>query len=165
MAWHPFKTSMGCLEQNTGDIHTYVELTLVLYQVFWQFSQQSLRWRNFEGLCCKIAWVNFMSIVRFSKKNPSNTWFYGVFLESPKAFSESFRGTGETFVFKLRPDGFKRFPWTGENNYFYRLTQESLIVGSGDGNFAIWIDSDFYKGRSAPCSTFDNEQVWPIAQF
>jgi len=91
---------------------------------------------------------------------------FGAFLsESPKAFSESFRGTGETFVFKLRPSGFKRFPWTGENNYFYRLTQESLIVGSGDGNFAIWIDSDFYKGRSAPCSTFDNEQLSPQQDF
>ena len=82
-----------------------------------------------------------------------------VFAEPPKTFSESFRGTGETFVFKLRPGGFQRYPWTGENNYFFRLTQESLIVGSGNGNFAIWIDSDFYKGRTMPCSTFDNEQL------
>jgi len=91
---------------------------------------------------------------------------FGAFLsETPNTFSESFRGTGETFVFKLRPSGFVKYPWTGENNYFFRLTQESLIVGSGDGTFAIWIDSDLYKGRTRPCSTFDNEQLGSQQDF
>jgi len=84
---------------------------------------------------------------------------FGAFLSSaPRTFSESFQGTGETFVFTLRPH-FKKFAWTGENNYFFRLTNESLIVGSGDGNFSIWIDAEFYKGRSQPCSTFDSDPL------
>ena len=81
---------------------------------------------------------------------------FGAFLsETPSTFSEHFQGTGETFVFTLRPE-FKKFAWTGENNYFFRVTNESLIVGSGNGNFALWVDADFYKGRSQSCSTFDS---------
>lgn len=97
-------------------------------------------------------------------KDPQST--FGAYLsETPKIFSESFRGTGETFVFKLRPGGFVKYPWTGENNYFFRLTQESLIVGSGDGHSALWIDSELCKGRSMPCSTFDNNQLTDQQDF
>ena len=85
---------------------------------------------------------------------------FGAFLSNaPTSFQESFQGTGETFVFTLRPGPFKKYAWTGENNYFFRLTNEGLIVGSGDGNFALWIDAEFYKGRSQSCSTFDSEPL------
>ena len=55
VAWHPFKTSMGCLEQITGDIHIYVELTLVLYQVFWTIFSIIIIIRDGETLRVYVA--------------------------------------------------------------------------------------------------------------
>lgn len=70
----------------------------------------------------------------------------------------SFLGTGETFLFKLRPE-IKAFNWTGENNFFYRVDNQSLIVGSSKGKFGLWIDRDLNNGRSQVCATFDNEPL------
>lgn len=71
---------------------------------------------------------------------------------------ESFEGTGETFLFSLKPR-IKAFRWTGENNFFYRVDLQCLIVGSSKGKFGLWVDRDLNKGRSQPCATFDNEPL------
>lgn len=71
------------------------------------------------------------------------------------AFGEHFDGTGETFLFQLRPQ-VQSFHWTGENNFFYRVDNECLIIGSSMGKFGLWIDRDINKGRSQVCATFDN---------
>ena len=32
--------------------------------------------------------------------------------------------------------------WTGDNEYFLRGEPDGLVVGSGDGKFALWVDAD-----------------------
>jgi len=85
---------------------------------------------------------------------------FGAFLSGvPQIGKEgNFEGTGETFLFKLRPKTIA-FRWTGENNFFYRVDKESLIIGSSKGKFGLWIDKDLNKCRSQTCATFDNEPL------
>jgi len=60
---------------------------------------------------------------------------------------------------------FQIFPWTGENNYFYKVDQNSFIIGSGDGKFGIWLDADLNQGRTHACSTFDNQPLSSTEDF
>ena len=83
---------------------------------------------------------------------------FGAFLSSIPSISESFEGTGETFLFRLKPT-IKAFNWTGENNFFYRVDTQCLIVGSSKGKFGLWIDRDLNNGRSQSCATFDSEPL------
>lgn len=45
--------------------------------------------------------------------------------------SESFYGTGESFLFRF--DGHVHvYSWTGENSYFIKGNNESLAIGAGE---------------------------------
>ncbi|KAM8737017.1 oxidation resistance protein 1 isoform 2-T2 [Acanthopagrus schlegelii] len=80
---------------------------------------------------------------------------FGAFLSHPLRISETFYGTGETFLFMLRPR-FKCFRWTGENSFFIKGDLDSFAIGGGSGHFGLWVDENLYLGRSSPCYTFNN---------
>ncbi|XP_068436274.1 oxidation resistance protein 1 isoform X3 [Clinocottus analis] len=80
---------------------------------------------------------------------------FGAFLSHPLRLSETFYGTGETFVFMLHPR-FKCFKWTGENSFFIKGDLDSFVIGGGSGHFGLWVDENLYLGRSSPCYTFNN---------
>jgi hypothetical protein len=46
------------------------------------------------------------------------------------------------------------YGWTGENNYIVRGGTSSLVVGSSQGHFGLWLDENFNMGRSMAVSTF-----------
>jgi hypothetical protein len=46
------------------------------------------------------------------------------------------------------------YGWTGENNYIVRGGSSSLVVGSSQGHFGLWLDENFNMGRSMAVSTF-----------
>ncbi|XP_069036808.1 TBC1 domain family member 24 [Lepisosteus oculatus] len=120
----------------------------------------------------------------------------------------SFFGTGECFVFRLKPE-MERYEWvvirhpelaaaappqnpetpedpntlpakegnsdptdrlspflsarhfnlnTRNTSMFMAGSQESIIIGGGDGN-ALYIDADLNHGRTARCHTFDNQPL------
>lgn len=54
---------------------------------------------------------------------------------------------------------FRRYPWTGDNLYFIKGNQDSIVFGAGDGTFGLWLDGDLYHGSTHPCKTFNNEQL------
>lgn len=89
---------------------------------------------------------------------------FGALVSHPIRFDEHFYGTGESFLFSLRPKK-AVYSWTGENMLFIQGTTESLIVGAGDGHFGIFLDSNLYKGRSQTCSTYQNEPLCPNGDF
>ena len=89
---------------------------------------------------------------------------FGAYLTSPPRESKSMEGTGETFVFSLRPD-FAAYKWTGENEYFFKGNADSFVVGSGNGKFGIWIDADLNKGSTQTCPTFDNDPLTRNGDF
>ncbi|KAM3871230.1 oxidation resistance protein 1 [Diretmus argenteus] len=80
---------------------------------------------------------------------------FGSFLSHPLRLSETFYGTGETFLFMLDPR-FKCFRWTGENSFFIKGDMDSFAIGGGSGHFGLWLDEALYLGRSSPCHTFNN---------
>ncbi|KAM6912244.1 oxidation resistance protein 1 [Xenentodon cancila] len=80
---------------------------------------------------------------------------FGGFLSHPLRPSETFYGTGETFLFMLHPR-FKCFRWTGENSFFIKGDLDCFAVGGGSGHFGLWVDENLYLGRSSPCYTFNN---------
>uniref|UniRef100_A0A8C5GX10 TLDc domain-containing protein n=1 Tax=Gouania willdenowi TaxID=441366 RepID=A0A8C5GX10_GOUWI len=80
---------------------------------------------------------------------------FGAFLSHPLRPSETFYGTGETFLFMLHPR-FKSFKWTGENSFFIKGDLDCFAIGGGSGHFGLWVDENLYLGRSSPCYTFNN---------
>ncbi|MGH0151713.1 UNVERIFIED_CONTAM: hypothetical protein FKN15_020705 [Acipenser sinensis] len=89
---------------------------------------------------------------------------FGCFVSHPLRLSDSFYGTGETFLFTFYP-GFKCFHWTGENSFFIKGDLDSIAIGGGSGHFGLWLDENLYLGRSSPCSTFDNNTLSETADF
>lgn len=68
--------------------------------------------------------------------------------------SNHYAGSGESFVFSLRPD-VHCYPWTRNNTFFHLCSHDSLAIGGG-GHFALFLDSMLERGSSGPSSTFGN---------
>ncbi|XP_037659139.1 oxidation resistance protein 1 isoform X3 [Choloepus didactylus] len=83
---------------------------------------------------------------------------FGALASEPFKVSDSFYGTGETFVFTFCPE-FEVFKWTGDNMFFIKGDMDSLAFGGGGGEFALWLDGDLYHGRSHSCKTFGNHTL------
>lgn len=91
-----------------------------------------------------------------------------------KAKGLSFFGTGETFVFTVRPE-VTQFLWVGKKSpqnasslpahceWFMAGDNSSLRIGGGDSGEAIFLDEMMEKGRSAASSTFNNRPLAPTS--
>lgn len=68
----------------------------------------------------------------------------------------SFYGTGETFLFTLRPEA-KKYPWDhlSDNHSFVCVTESFLACGTGE-QFGLWIDRYLTSLTSGPSVTFAN---------
>jgi len=83
---------------------------------------------------------------------------FGALLSCPIKLHDQFYGTGESFLFVCKPD-FKVYNWSGENQHFTRGNTDSLLVGAGEGQFGLWLDSSLFQGRSQTCSTYRNRPL------
>ncbi|XP_054166906.1 GTPase-activating protein skywalker-like [Oppia nitens] len=80
--------------------------------------------------------------------------------------SGQYFGTGETFLFVLKPR-LNKWEWIGRNQQiqshsqqlFMSATQTSLCVGSGGGRFGLFIDGSLTRGQSDCCDTFANQSL------
>ncbi|XP_067123097.1 oxidation resistance protein 1-like isoform X1 [Centruroides vittatus] len=86
----------------------------------------------------------------------TNGAVFGAMSSCPLKISEHFYGTGESFLYSFY-NGFKHYPWSGENMYFIKGNIESLAFGAGEGQFGLWLDGDLYHGRSSKCKTYNND--------
>ena len=90
---------------------------------------------------------------------------FGGFLSCYPALTESFVGTGKSWLFAFGGrlgQKLRIYKWSGVNEHFFRGTSDSLIIGADEGRFGILVDGDLHKGRVQQCSTFQN---WPLADL
>ena len=112
-------------------------------------------------------------------------FIFGAYLTCTPRVCENFIGTGKSWIFcfgkvemesgsgegeggeetseesfptVVNPHHLNVFHWSGRNEYFFRGTTDSLIIGAGDGKFGISVDGDLHKGRIQECDTFEG---WP----
>jgi len=78
--------------------------------------------------------------------------------------NKSHYGSGETFLFKVRPD-FKVYKWAKTNDYFMLSGPDFIAVGGGGDGFGLWLDSEFLHGNSQLCETFLNEPLASTVDF
>lgn len=85
---------------------------------------------------------------------------FGAVLNCPILPKNHFYGNGESLLFSFWHE-FRIFPWTGKNNFIVKADTDSLIFGASSGKYGLWMDSEFLRGRSEFCATFEND---PLAQ-
>ncbi|XP_064638457.1 GTPase-activating protein skywalker-like isoform X2 [Lineus longissimus] len=93
--------------------------------------------------------------------------------ERKKIDSLSYFGTGETFVFSLKPER-RKFEWVGigkqsrdvptNAHMFMAGNNTVLTIGGGDGE-AIRLDEELHQGMSSRCATFNNQQLCSEKHF
>ncbi|XP_035286611.1 nuclear receptor coactivator 7 isoform X1 [Anguilla anguilla] len=119
----------------------------------WQLTYSTSRHgASLKSLYRKLAGLESPALVVIKD---SQSQVFGSFLSHPLRPSETFYGTGETFLFMLHPR-FKCFRWTGENSFFIKGDLDSFAIGGGSGHFGLWLDEALYLGRTSPCQTFNN---------
>lgn len=89
-----------------------------------------------------------------------------------KGASSHYFGTGETFLFTLKPKQ-TYYPWVGANDYgnemvssnvphssqlFMAANSKMISVGAGNG-IGLWLDENLTNGSSTHCNTFDNKPL------
>ncbi|XP_013207557.1 TLD domain-containing protein 2 isoform X2 [Microtus ochrogaster] len=93
-----------------------------------------------------------------------------VFCTSKDGFSlrrlyRQMEGHSGPVLLVLRDQDGQVFKWTGSNSFFVKGDLDSLMMGSGSGQFGLWLDGDLYRGGSYPCATFNNEVLARQEQF
>ena len=48
--------------------------------------------------------------------------------------------------------------WSGKNDFFFQGQQSCFTIGSSNGKFGLYVDSDLNNGRIQSCETF---VAWP----
>ena len=79
--------------------------------------------------------------IRFSPPRPSNF------------MTVNFWPNFKHIILFLELDQFK---WSGQNSFFVRCDRETLVFGSSDGSYGIWIEGTLLRGTSRKCKTFDS---------
>ncbi|XP_054112832.1 TLD domain-containing protein 2 isoform X2 [Callithrix jacchus] len=74
-------------------------------------------------------------------------------------------GCSGPVLLALRDQDGQVFKWTGSNSFFVKGDLDSLMMGSGSGQFGLWLDGDLFHGGSYPCATFNNEVLARQEQF
>eukprot|EP01119_Soliformovum_irregulare_P005379 TRINITY_DN17146_c0_g1_i1.p1 TRINITY_DN17146_c0_g1~~TRINITY_DN17146_c0_g1_i1.p1 ORF type:complete len:512 (+),score=98.25 TRINITY_DN17146_c0_g1_i1:122-1657(+) len=88
---------------------------------------------------------------------------FGAFVSDFWRPQKGYYGTGETFVFTVKPT-LANYHWSRMNNLFMLSDETSISLGGG-GTFALWLDSDFLKGSTRECETWDNPPLTSQEQF
>lgn len=89
---------------------------------------------------------------------------FGALVSDNPSVSGKFYGTGESFLWRTKPDR-QHWKWSTKNSYFMSCSHECLNIGAGDGHFGLSLDSDLNHGRTEACDTFDNDPLTASGDF
>ncbi|OAF71307.1 Oxidation resistance protein 1 [Intoshia linei] len=80
---------------------------------------------------------------------------FGAFLSKPLVVNSQFYGSCENWLFTFYPE-FNVYGVSGINNYYVKSDFNSIAIGSSCGHHGLWLNRELYRGRSQPCTTFNN---------
>ncbi|RKO83692.1 TLDc domain-containing protein, partial [Blyttiomyces helicus] len=96
----------------------------------------------------------------------ANGGVFGAFGSDHFAVRSGYYGTGTCFLWKKLSDGeLVAYAATGKNDYLMLSEPHFIALGGGNGDFGLWIDDELYHGHSAPCDTFNNDQLSSTVEF
>jgi hypothetical protein len=75
------------------------------------------------------------------------------------AANAAFFGSGESFLFKTRPDPFAVFRWSRRNNLFQTCGDDILGFGGGGEGYGLSLDANLERGTTGTCDTFANPRL------
>jgi len=91
---------------------------------------------------------------------------FGAFLSCVPHICSEFTGTGESWLFSFKHDErMQIYNWKGENNYFFKGNLASMVIGSDENGFGLWMDETLYKGRSQSVKTFNSPSLSSVNDF
>jgi len=91
---------------------------------------------------------------------------FGAYVSEAWSKQKGFYGTGETFLFKLRPAEKRGFwNWTEKNTFFMYSNDDSVGVGGGSGVYGLWLGRQWTQGTSERCDTFHNPPLASSQRF
>jgi len=61
----------------------------------------------------------------------TNSRVFGALVSCSLHTSDSFYGTGQSFLFTLKPE-FNVYKWTGENLFFVKGNHDGIWIGAGE---------------------------------
>ena len=89
---------------------------------------------------------------------------FGALVSDSLSVSGKFYGTGESFLWRTKPDR-QHWKWSTKNSYFLSCSRQCINIGAGDGHFGLSLDSDLNHGRTEACDTFDNDALTARGDF
>eukprot|EP00743_Colponemidia_sp_Colp-15_P003565 GILK01003846.1.p1 GENE.GILK01003846.1~~GILK01003846.1.p1 ORF type:complete len:607 (+),score=90.01 GILK01003846.1:153-1973(+) len=92
-------------------------------------------------------------------------YVFGGFASEAWHISPHFYGTGESFLYSFRRnEAMQCFKWSEQNEFFIYSDEESITMGAG-GQFGLFVDSEFEKGTSGECETYNSESLSSTEDF
>lgn len=89
---------------------------------------------------------------------------FGALLDCGLEANEKFVGTNASSVFQLKPKE-AVYHGTDKNSSVLMVSSSSITIGDGDYGPAIWLDSEFDRGRSCACDTFDSPPLVSLREI
>eukprot|EP00916_Digyalum_oweni_P014973 GHVL01024464.1.p2 GENE.GHVL01024464.1~~GHVL01024464.1.p2 ORF type:complete len:573 (+),score=77.35 GHVL01024464.1:2028-3746(+) len=147
-----------------------------------------LTFRNWRLVFCpKIHGISITTFYRLMEDVPSSVMViedsdgnvFGGFSSVTWHHSCRYYGTGEVFVFKCSPNSdsdnhseldaylnyiVSVYTWSCKNE-FYQYSDDSIIALGGGGSYALVVDSEFLRGSTSGCKTFDSPALGPKQDF
>lgn len=132
------------------------------------------KWMDWKLLyCTETHGISFSTFLHNTKNvsptlfviEDSNGFVFGGFATSPWAINSGYFGTGQSFLFSLKPK-LHVYEWTRANSFFMLLSHDAVAMGGDkDGRFGFWLDSNFEFGSSEVCATYFNRCLASTERF
>ena len=82
----------------------------------------------------------------------------GVFIDCSFQVSKTYKGSSESFLFRLRPDT-EFWSSSGENEMYAHISKDTLVFGGGGEGPSLMLDSELVNCTSYSSGTFKNSSL------
>ena len=124
---------------------------------------------SFETFLRKVKGESHTILVIKTTRNDTFGGYADSAWEAQHQGNPEFYGSAQAALFRIDGDEARVFNWSGINRYiqFVDLKHKMLALGGGgaEGAFGLCVESDFQRGSTGPCATFQNEPLCSEENF